>query len=130
MQINNFKAPSPDGVLNLLIGDYHEPNNGRELFTAKLMLDERDVTVHFFGEWPYVNFHLEEYQALSPDAQWMYLPKEGDHFLIHLPSLKKVDLPNFPLSSLNYTGNCFEAGVLVIKTRAGDLRIDLQEFEA
>jgi hypothetical protein len=121
----SYQCPSPLGLLSLIIGEYYEPNNGRELFEVRLLLDERDVTGLYFGSWPYVNGDLENYHALSPDGIWMFVPKESDHFLIHLPSSQKVDLPPLSLSAVNFAGNKFEENFLVIKSKTGDLRIDL-----
>jgi hypothetical protein len=87
MHAKKYECPSPSSVFHLNIGEYHEPNKGRELFAVKLMLEERDVTEQYFGDWPFVPIQLEHYQALSPDGQWMYMPKEDGHFVIHLPSL-------------------------------------------
>ncbi len=125
MHTNNYQCTSPSGSFNLIIGEYHEPNNGRELFGVKLMLEECDVTEQYFGNWPFVPIHLDQYQALSPDEQWMYIPKEDGHFVIHLPSLQKVDLPSLPFAAINFMGNYFEEKMLIVKSRAGDLRIDL-----
>jgi hypothetical protein len=125
MNENSYKSPSSAGTFNLIIGEYHEPNNGRELFGVKLLLEERDVTAQYLGNWPYVPIYLDQYQALSPDEQWMYIPKEDGHFVIHLPSLQKVDLPILPLAAVNFMGNYFEEKMLIVKSRAGDLRVDL-----
>lgn len=90
-----------------------EPNNGRMLWGVSLTLNGEDVTELYFGKWNYINC-VGDYEPLSGDKLWIYIPMEGSHFLINSQTLEKIDLPPLMLSAATYVKNVFYGHFLVV----------------
>lgn len=102
------------GVGKLICLDGIEPNNGRMLYKISLLINEVDVTSHYFENINNINFYLRDYVAVSPDENWVYIPKEGDHFLIDTHTLQKVSLPYLAFSAATFKKNFFYQHFLII----------------
>lgn len=108
----NFGTAKGNLILNLL--STVEPNNGRMLYEVALLLDDKDVTATYFENWPHINFNLNNYNPMSADGNWIYIPKEGDHFLINSQTLDKSILPYLSFSAASFIGNYFIDSFLII----------------
>ncbi|TAH20103.1 MAG: hypothetical protein EAZ08_06840 [Cytophagales bacterium] len=118
--INNeskYVFQTSKGILKLSIIGEVEPNNGRMLYQVSLHIDNQEVTKEYFGSWNYINFYLDRYVPSSSDGKWLYIPKEGDHFLIDTQNLEKIMLPNLYLSALTFIGNYFHKHYLLVLGR-------------
>ncbi|MBN8693009.1 MAG: hypothetical protein J0L69_07410 [Bacteroidetes bacterium] len=102
------------GILSLILLSSVEPNNGRMLYEVSLMLDDKDVTATYFENWPHINFNLNNYNPMSADGNWIYIPKEGDHFLINSQTLDKSILPYLSFSAATFIGNYFIDNSLIV----------------
>ncbi|MDF2192760.1 hypothetical protein [Paraflavitalea sp. CAU 1676] len=110
----SYSFDTASGPLTLACIDIDEPNNGRMLYKVTLKLGELDVTEKYFGGWNYINFNLDQYQPVSPDQTWIYIPQEGDHFLINANTLEKILLAYVPLSAATFKSNHFIENTLLI----------------
>lgn len=125
---NNFEKYSfqtDKGILELSLIDVVEPNNGRMLYKVLLHLDNEDITKKYFDNWNFINFYLDKYSPLSVDRNWIYIPKEGDHFLIDTQNLERKILPNLTLSAATFIGNYFLDNYLIILGREEVVRKNL-----
>ncbi len=109
-----YSFQTDKGILELNLIDVVEPNNGRMLYKVLLHLDNEDITKKYFDNWNFINFYLDKYAPLSVDKKWIYIPKEGDHFLIDTQNLEKKILPNLTLSAATFIGNYFLDNYLII----------------
>ncbi len=114
MNYPSFSFPTAKGTLHLTCLYECEPNNGRMLYVVQLLLDEADVTRQFFDGWNHINTNLHKYVPVSGNKQWIYIPKEGDHFLINTATLEKTGLPDLEVSATTFIGNLFIGGYLLI----------------
>jgi hypothetical protein len=112
MELPEFKFLTEKGILKLKGIDIIEPNNGRMLYKIDLFLNDKKVTEEYFGNWNYINFYLTQYSPSNND--WIYIPKEGEHFLIKISTLEKVELPYIPLSAATFIKNIFVNDYLII----------------
>ena len=109
-----YSFPTAKGTLQLTCLYECEPNNGRMLYEVKLSLDEADLTQQYFDGWNYINTALDRYILISHDKKWIYIPKEGDHFLINADTLEKTALPPLELSATSFIGNAFIGDFLLV----------------
>lgn len=109
-----YSFPTGKGILELILGELVEPNNGRMLYEVLLYLENEDITKKYFDNWNFINSQIDRYSAISSDKRWIYIPKEGDHFLIDTNSLEKKLLPTLTLSAATFVGNYFLENYLII----------------
>ncbi|GAA4151057.1 hypothetical protein GCM10022217_04580 [Chryseobacterium ginsenosidimutans] len=112
MELPEFNFLTEKSILKLKCIDIVEPNNGRMLYKVDLFLNNKNVTEEYFGKWNYINFYLTQYSPNNND--WIYIPKEGEHFLIKISTLEKVELPYIPLSAATFIKNIFVHDYLII----------------
>ena len=112
--METFQFETIQGKLSLICLDVVEPNNGRMLYKVKLTLNDIDITASYFGTWNYINCHLRNYSSTSIDKKWFYIPKEGNHFLIHSETLQKEELPYLSVSAVTFKGNYFTENHLIV----------------
>ncbi len=112
--MHNYTFQIFNSIFELQIIDTIEWQPQRMLHQVTLSHNGKDVTAQYFGTWNYLNFNLDNYQGLSPDKKYLYIPKEGDHFVINTETLEKIELPEIPLSTLYFEGNSFIGDSLVI----------------
>ncbi len=116
--MQNYIFPTSKGDLCLNIINSIEPNNGRMLNEVRLLLKTKDKiedkTIEYFENWNYINYYLNEYQGISDDKKWIYIPKEMEHFIINTQTLKKTVLPNLELSAASFIRNIFYKQFLII----------------
>lgn len=111
---DRFSFQTDKGILELVLIDVVEPNNGRMLYKVILNLKNEDITKNYFDNWNFINFNLDRYSPLSIDKKWIYIPKEGDHFLIDTQNLEKKILPKLNFSAATFIGNYFLDNYLII----------------
>jgi hypothetical protein len=111
--IPTYSFDTNKGTLMLSSHGLIEPNNGRMLLEARLTLNGEDMTEFYFGKWNYINY-IGQYEPLSDDKSWIYIPHEGDHFLINAQSLEKIPLPSLNLSAAYFIKNVFYQQFLVV----------------
>ncbi|MCS3871170.1 hypothetical protein J3D55_004086 [Chryseobacterium ginsenosidimutans] len=89
MELPEFTFLTEKGILKLKCIDIVEPNNGRVLYKVDLFLDDKNLTKEYFGDWNYMNFYLNQYSPTN--NEWIYIPKESNHFLIKISTLEKIE---------------------------------------
>jgi hypothetical protein len=112
--MQEYLFPTAKGNLKLIIVNSIEPNNGRMLNEVQLFLNNEDKTAEYFENDNYINYYLNEYQAMSDDKKWIYIPKETNHFIINSETLEKIVLPNLKLSAASFSRNIFYQQILII----------------
>lgn len=99
----------------LKITNYDEPNNGRELWVADLIVHGKQANHLFKHAWNRLNFRLDNYQMSDANQQFMFIPAEGNAFLLNIHQTNKpIYLPYKPLSTLQFVGNFFQSDYLVL----------------
>ncbi len=74
---------SRQGNIELKIIGYEEPNNGRELHIAELSINGKNYSDEYFKDkWNRLNFNLNEFQFESDDLKYVFIPAEGNSFVI------------------------------------------------
>lgn len=112
MELPEFKILTQKGVLLLKCIDSVEPNNGRMLYKVNLFLDDKNITEEYFDSWNYIAFYLNQYSPSNDE--WIYIPKEGQHFLVKISSLEKISLPEVPLFAASFIKNIFVDHYLIV----------------
>ncbi|WP_090106042.1 hypothetical protein [Chitinophaga sp. CF118] len=90
--------------ITLNLGDYKEPNNGRDLLVAELIINGEDRTTDYFGSWNLTSTKLDKYQFSDPDNRFCFIPKESPSFLIDTLTLDKFE---FGRADRDFVGNMF-----------------------
>ncbi len=99
---------SKNRKIELKIIGYDEPNNGRELHVAELYINGKNLSKKYFeNKWNRLNFNLEEFQFESPDSKYIFIPAEGNSFLINLNTFSMIKLPYKALSTVHFKKNEF-----------------------
>lgn len=122
--IYTSKTESHVFALELLKGV--EPNYGRQLWETLLSIDGRDVTQEYFGWSNYVHFDLRQYNFLSLDQKYFFVPSESQGFLIQTSSLRKFGLPGGDTGS--FVGNIFYENYLLCIYTKRVILINLTNF--
>jgi hypothetical protein len=108
-----FKAPTIDFELQIMA--YDEPNNGRELWVADIVINGNNYNHLFKNNWNRLNFYLNHYQMCPENAQFVFIPAEGNSFLINMRQINApIFLPYKPLSTLEFSGNFFQSDYLIL----------------
>lgn len=85
---------SKNRKIELKIIGYDEPNNGRELHIAELYINGKNLSDNYFeNKWNRLNFNLDEFQFESPDSKYIFIPAEGNSFVINSNTLSMIKLP-------------------------------------
>ncbi|MDH5381215.1 MAG: hypothetical protein OEW75_10200 [Cyclobacteriaceae bacterium] len=105
---------SKDGHLRIEIDGQFEPNNGRTLWSVKVLLDNNDINSQLFdNNWNYINFETN-YLKLSDDASnFYYIPAEGQSKLIRKSDAKIIELKYQRASTSRFIGNRFSEKYLI-----------------
>lgn len=106
---------STNGFIELRIVGYDEPNNGRELHIAELYIKGENVSdTYFTNKWNRLNLNLNHFIFESPDSNYVFIPAEGDSFVISTKSFQKYHLPTKELSTIYFLKNEFEKTKLTV----------------
>jgi hypothetical protein len=107
--------------VSLEIVGYTEPNNGRELWQADLLINSELKNQLFKNSWNVLNFNLNSYQFCSSDESLFFVPAEAESFVIDVSksadSLPVFYFPAVGLSTVTFLGNCFHHNQLVVVYR-------------
>ena len=115
--------------IELKIVGYDEPNNGRELHIAELYINGENVTEkHFKGGWNRLNFNLSHFVFESPDKNYVFIPAEGNSFVIDLNTMDSAFLPYKGISTALFQKNEFVDGNLIIYYSDEILEIHLESL--
>lgn len=99
---------SKNSKIELKIIGYDEPNNGRELHIAELYINGKNLSHKYFeNKWNRLNFNLNEFQFESPDSKYIFIPAEGNSFVISVNTLSMIKLPYKALSTVYFKKNEF-----------------------
>ncbi|MCX8531124.1 hypothetical protein [Chryseobacterium luquanense] len=106
---------SKNRKIELKIVGYDEPNNGRELHIAEVYICGENLSHKYFeNKWNRLNFNLNEFQFESPDSEYIFIPAEGNSFLINTSSFSIIKLPYKALSTIRFKKNeFFENGIRI-----------------
>lgn len=108
-----FKSKNIDFELKTI--GYDEPNNGRELWVADLIINGKQANQLFKHAWNRLNFHLDNYQMSDAAGQFVFIPAEGHAFLLNIHQINQpIYLPYKPLATLQFVGNFFQSDYLVL----------------
>lgn len=100
--------------IQLKIIDYDEPNNGRALWVADLIIHRKIENQLFKNAWNRLNFYLDRYEMQSYCNKYIFIPAESFSFVINTDTYKPCYLPYKGLSTLNFIGNFFTEHYLVV----------------
>lgn len=99
---------SKNQKIELKIVGYDEPNNGRSLHIAELYINGEDCSDQYFeNKWNRLNFNLEGFQFESADSKFIFIPAEGNSFLINTNTFAIKKLPFKALSTVHFKKNEF-----------------------
>lgn len=96
------------------IVDYYEPNNGRSLWLANLFINKELRNNFFKNQANQLNFNLKQFVFCSPCNQYVFVPAEGECFILTISTLKADYLPFVLLSTAFFLGNYFYNNQLLI----------------
>ena len=106
---------SKQGNIELKIVGYDEPNNGRELHVEELFINGKNFSDEYFkNKWNRLNFNLNEFQFESADYKFIFVPAEGNSFLINTESLTATYISYKGVSTVSFMKNEFIDGFLII----------------
>jgi len=91
-----------------------EPNNGRILHIADIVINGRIQNSQYFDNWNRLDERLDKLVFDSPGKDFVFIPAEAGGFLINTLTLEKVALPYKKLSTFTFIGNCFINSLLII----------------
>lgn len=114
--------------IQLIITGSDEPNNGRMLWVADLIVNNDDVTEKYFGSWNRLNENLDNYVMDSPDGKIVFIPAEGGGFLIDTLSLQKISLPYKELSTIKFLKNEFSGENLYLFYTDEKVKIEISNI--
>lgn len=99
---------SKNHKIELKIVGYDEPNNGRSLYIAELHINGKDCSDQYFENgWNRLNFNLDIFQFESKDSQYIFIPAEGNSFIINTNTLSVIKIPFKALSTIYFEKNEF-----------------------
>ncbi|KQT18414.1 hypothetical protein ASG31_06740 [Chryseobacterium sp. Leaf404] len=99
---------SKNGKIELKIVGYDEPNNGRSLHIAELYIQSKDYTSQYFENgWNRLNFNLDDFQFESADSKFIFIPAEGNSFLINTNTFAIIKFPFKAFSTFHFKKNEF-----------------------
>lgn len=120
---------SSNGKIELKVIGYEEPNNGRELHVAELFVNGENATGSFFKNgWNRLNINLSNLMFESPDERFVFIPAEGNSFVINTNTLRSAFLPYKGISTVLFQGNEFIAEKIVLHYSDELVEIDLEEL--
>jgi hypothetical protein len=93
---------------------WDEPNNGRMLHTADLVINGQVQNEKYFDDWNRLDEKLDKVTFDSPDKKFVYVPAESGGFLINTETYEKVKLPYKRISTVTFIGNFFIDKILVL----------------
>lgn len=106
---------SRQGNIELKIVGYDEPNNGRELHIAELWINGKNCNDEYFkNNWNRLNFNLAEFQFESSDLKYIYIPAEGNSFVINTNTLEIISIPYKGVSTVCFKRNEFVNDKIII----------------
>ncbi len=113
--------------IELKIVGYDEPNNGRELHIAELYINGENCSRKYFqNKWNRLNFNLDEFQFESQDLKYVFIPAEGNSFLINANTLSMIKTPFKPLSTICFKKNEFHQGKMKVYYTDETVEINLE----
>lgn len=120
---------STQGNIELSIVGYDEPNNGRELHIAALFINGKNLSSEYFkNKWNRLNFNLNEFQFESEDLKYVFIPAEGNSFLINTQTLCAVYMPYKVVSTVCFKKNEFIDNSLIIHYIDEIINVDLNDL--
>jgi hypothetical protein len=120
---------SNQGNIDLKIVGYEEPNNGRELHIADLFINGENRSDDYFrNKWNRLNFKLNEFQFESSDLKYVFIPAEGNSFLINTDTLSITYLPYKDVSTVCFMKNEFIEKSLILHYSDEKIVINLNEL--
>lgn len=106
---------SKQGNIELKIVGYDEPNNGRELHIAELFINgENRNNDYFKNNWNRLNFNLNDLQFESDDLKYVFIPAEGNSFIINTETFKSFYIPYKGISTILFKKNEFTHNSLIV----------------
>jgi hypothetical protein len=100
--------------IEIQLTGWDEPNNGRTLRIANLIINGKNENAKYFDDWNRLNGKLDKVIIDSVDKRYVYIPAESGGFLIDTTNFNKIQLPYKSLSTLTFTGNFFLPDALVL----------------
>ncbi len=94
--------------------DWDEPNNGRMLRIADLIIHGENANKKYFQDWNRLDQRLEKYTIDSNDGKFVFIPSEAGGFLINTLTLEKQKLPYKGVSTVTFLGNSFHKNLLIL----------------
>lgn len=88
-----FEFRSTNHQFSLNIADLSQNKKKQDVWKFNLIIDEEDVTKEYFGNNNNLNFHLDYYQFISDNSDFVFIPTEGSSLLINTKTLEKKDVP-------------------------------------
>jgi len=118
---------SRNGLIELRIVGYEEPNNGRELHVAQLFVNQKDQSKSFFKNgWNRLNFNLQEFQFESENSEFVFIPAEGNSFIINLKTFELTYIPYKSTSTVLFLKNEFHDDKLTVYYRDETIDVELK----
>jgi hypothetical protein len=114
MNQSSFSCSTNNTNIILNITGYDEPCNGRNLWKADLFMNGVNANNLFQHSRNRLNYNLNDVQFHSPDKQWVFIPAEGNSFLIHTAATEVYYLPQVMLSAVYFLGNSFTDDALIV----------------
>jgi hypothetical protein len=100
--------------IEIQLTGWDEPNNGRTLRIANLIINGKNENAKYFDDWNRLNEKLDKVIIDSVDKRYVYIPAESGGFLIDTTNFNKIQLPYKRTSTLTFIGNFFLADALVL----------------
>lgn len=94
--------------------DWDEPNNGRMLRIADLIINGENANKKYFQDWNRLDQRLEKYTIDSNDGKFVFIPSESGGILINTLTLEKLNLPYKGISTITFLGNSFHDNLLFL----------------
>ncbi len=121
-----FKVQSFDFELQII--DYDEPNNGRALWIANIVIKKEIHNQFFKHRWNRLNFSLDSYQICDEKEKYIFVPAEAHAFLLPTQApYTPIYLPYKALSTLSFIGNFFQHDYLIVLYTDGILLFNLRK---
>ena len=120
-----YTATYQNSTAVLRITDYSEPNNGRSLWQADLLVNNALKNDVFKYNSNYLNFQLDQFCFTNTDNKYIFIPAEGESFAFNLATEEAYYLPSQMLSTLTFLGNYFWNNTLIVLYRDAYVLVDL-----
>ncbi len=112
--------------IELRIVGYDEPNNGRELHIAELFINGKNCSDDYFkNKWNRLNFNLSEFIFESDDLNYVFIPAEGDAFVINTQTLSIIYVPPKGGSTLFFKKNEFLNNKIILHYTDESIEVSL-----